>query len=139
LVVGHFGFNKTMELMPQNYWWPQLSKYVKKFVGFCDVYAQTKNCCHHLHALLQPLLIDASLRSSISMNFIIELPPFNSYDSILVVVDSLTKMVHFIPCTKTITNKRTTKLFLDYVFRYHGLLKDIIFDCEPQFASKFWK
>jgi len=34
------------------------------------------------------------------------------------------KMDHFIPCTKTITSKGTTKLFLDHVFQYHGLFED---------------
>jgi len=105
----------------------------------CDVYARIKNLCHHPHDFLQPLPILTSSWSSISMDFITNLPPFNSYDSILVVVDYLTKMVHFIPCTKTITNEGTTKLFLDHVFRYHGLLEDITFDHGPQFASKSWK
>jgi hypothetical protein len=67
------------------------------------------------------------------------LHPSSSYDSILVVVGYLTKMVHFIMCTKIITNKRTTKLLPDHVFLYHGLLKDISFDHGLQFASKFWK
>jgi hypothetical protein len=71
------------------------------------------------------------------MDFIIDLPPSSSYDSILVMVDHLTKMVHFILCTKIIIGEGTTKLFLDYVFQYHGLPKDIIYDREPQFASKF--
>jgi hypothetical protein len=47
------------------------------------------------------------------MDFITNLPPFNFYDSILVVVDCLTKMVHFIPCTKTIIGEGLAKLFLD--------------------------
>jgi hypothetical protein len=50
---------------------------------------------------------------SISMDFITNLPPSNFYDSILVVVDCLTKMVHFIPCTKTIIGEGLAKLFLD--------------------------
>jgi len=72
------------------------------------------------------------------MDFIIELPPSNFYDSILVVVDCLTKMVHLILCIKTITGEGTTKLFLDHVFWYRGLPKNIISDRGPQFASKFW-
>jgi hypothetical protein len=76
--------------------------------------------------------------SSISMDFIRGLPPFNSYDSILVVVvDHSMKMVHFIPCTKIIINKGIAKLFFDHVFWYHGLLKDIISDHKLQFASTF--
>ncbi len=71
--------------------------------------------------------------------FIIDLPPFHSFDSILVVVDHLTKMVHFIPCNKTITSKKTSKLFLDHVFWYHGILENIIYNNGPQFVSKFWR
>jgi hypothetical protein len=71
------------------------------------------------------------------MDFITNIPPSSSYDSILVVVDHLTKMVHFIPCIKTIIGEGTTKLFLDHVFQYHGHPKDIISDHGPQFASKF--
>jgi hypothetical protein len=65
------------------------------------------------------------------MDFITNLPLSNSYDSILMVMDRLTKMAHFIPYTKTIIGKGTTKLFLDHVVQYCGLLKDIICDCGP--------
>jgi uncharacterized protein YqhQ len=65
------------------------------------------------------------------MDFITNLPPFSSYDFILVVVDRLMKMIHFILCIEIITNERTIKLFFDHVFQYHGLHEDIIFDCWP--------
>ncbi len=78
---------------------------MKDFIGSCDVYVQIKNSCHHLHGFFQPLSISTYSRSSISMDFIIDLAPSSFYDSILVVVDRLTKMVHFIPCTKTIISK----------------------------------
>jgi hypothetical protein len=48
-------------------------------------------------------------------------------------------MVHFTPCNKSITGEKTTKLFLDHVFHYHGLLENIVFNFGPQFAPKFWK
>jgi hypothetical protein len=105
----------------------------------CNVCAQIKNPHHHLHGLLQPFPIPTSMWSSISMDFIIDLPPFSFYDSILVVVDCLTKMFHFIPYTKIIIGEGTSKLFFNHVFWYHGLLKDIIVHCGPQFAFKFWK
>jgi hypothetical protein len=66
------------------------------------------------------------------MDFIIDLPPSNSFYSILVVVDHLTKKVHFIPCNEIIIGEKITKLFFDHVFRYQGLPKDIIFNHEPQ-------
>jgi len=70
--------------------------------------------------------------SFITMDFIIDLPPSNSFYSILVVVDHLTKKVHFIPCNEIIIGENITKLFFDHVFRYQGLPKDIIFNHEPQ-------
>ncbi len=57
LITGYFGFNKTMELVSRYYWWPQLWKYMKEFVGSCAVCAQAKNPCHRPHELLQPLPI----------------------------------------------------------------------------------
>jgi hypothetical protein len=67
-----------------------------------------------------------------------DFPRTNSFDSIMVVVDRFTKMAHFIPCNKSIIGEKTTKLFLDHVFRYHRLLENIVSDHGPQFASKFW-
>jgi hypothetical protein len=62
------------------------------------------------------------------MDFIIDFPLCNSCDSILVVVDHLKKMIHFILCANTITNEATTKIFFDHVFQYHGIPKDIVPD-----------
>ncbi len=123
LVTCYIEFNKTIDLMFQDYWWPQFWKYVKEFVGSCNVYVRIKNLHHCPHGFLQPLSITTSPWFSISMDFITIFTPSSSYDSILVVVDCLTKMVHFSLCTKIIISKRTTKLVFNHVFLYHGLLK----------------
>jgi len=60
---------------------------VKEFVGSCDVYILAKNPFHDPHGLFQPLPIIFAPWPLISMNFIIDLPLSNSFDSILVVVD----------------------------------------------------
>jgi hypothetical protein len=62
------------------------------------------------HGLFQLLLIYAILWFSISMDIIIDLPPFSFYDSILVVVNEDGSF------TKTITSERIIKLFLDHDF-----------------------
>ena len=59
-------------------------------------------------------------------------------DSILVVVDHLSKMVHFLSCSKDITADQTVSLFLKSVVCLHGLPDDIVSDHGPQFASRFW-
>jgi transposase InsO family protein len=74
------------------------------------------------------------------MDFIVQLPcTKKGYDAILVVVDRLSKRVHFIPTLTTATAPDVAKLFFDQVFRLHGLPKIIVSDRDPKFISKFWK
>ena len=53
-------------------------------------------------------------------------------------MDRLTKMVHFAPCTKEITAPEYAQLFVDTVFRHHGLPSVIISDRDTRFTSRFW-
>jgi hypothetical protein len=62
------------------------------------------------------------------MDFITDLHLTNGKDSIFVVVDRLTKMVHFISCNKTVIGEETTKLFLNNIYRIHRLPNDIVSD-----------
>ena len=71
------------------------------------------------------------------MDFIVELPESKGQNAILVCVDRLTKMAHFCPTTTNITAEGTADLFLNYVFKHHGLPDDVITDRGPQFTSKF--
>jgi len=57
------------------------------------------------------------------------------YDSILVVVNRLTKIVHFIPTTEKTSAEELARLFRDNVWKLHGLPKSIISDRGPQFAA----
>jgi transposase InsO family protein len=73
------------------------------------------------------------------MDFITDLPIVRAKNSILVVVDRLTKMAHFTPCSKSITAEETTQLILDKIVGLHGLPEEIVSDKGPRFASKFWR
>jgi len=63
-----------------------------------------------------------------------KLPLAQGYDSILVVVDRLAKMVHFIPITKKTSAEGLARLFRDNVWKLHGLPKSIISNRGPQFT-----
>jgi len=71
----------------------------------------------------------------ISADFITKLPLAQGYDSILVVVDQLTKMVHFIPTTEKTLAEGLARLFRDNVWKLHGLPESIISDRGPQFMA----
>jgi transposase InsO family protein len=61
------------------------------------------------------------------------------YDSILVMVDRLTKYTHFVPCMKSITAEELAHLVLDRLIRYHGIPKSFITDRDKLFTSNYWK
>ena len=66
--------------------------------------------------------------SHISADFITKLPLAQGYDLILVVVDRLTKMAHFILTTEKTTTGGLARLFRDNVWKLHGLSESIISD-----------
>ena len=61
------------------------------------------------------------------------------YDSILVIMDKLTKYTHLILYNKRFTVKQTACVVLDKVIRYHRILKNITLDRDKIFKSNFWK
>ena len=77
------------------------------------------------------------------MNFVTGLPlsadwKGDSYDSILVIVDQLTKMVHYEPVKVTIDAPGLAEVILDVVVCHHGLPDSIVTDRGSLFTSKFW-
>jgi len=71
----------------------------------------------------------------ISADFITKLLLAQGYDSILVVVNRLTKMVHFISTTEKTLVEGLARLFRDNVWKLHRLPKSIISDRGPQFVA----
>ena len=71
-------------------------------------------------------------------DLVIDLPESEGMTAIAVFVDRLTKMVHFVLYKKDTTAQQYARLFIDHVFKLHGLPEVIISDHDPKFLSKFW-
>jgi len=69
-------------------------------------------------------------------DFITKLPLAQGYDSILVVVNRLTKIVHFISIIEKTSAEGLARLFRDNMWKLHGLPESIISDREPQFVVR---
>ena len=77
---------------------------------------------------------------SVSLNFMFGIPPDRKGRADLVVfVDRLRKMVHLTPCSTNIPGKESACLFLDHVYRLHGMRESIVLDRDPRFTSWFWR
>ena len=138
-LAGHLGTRKTQELLSRSFWWPTYREDTKKYISSCTVCARNKTPRSSPVGLLQPLPIPSRPWGSISMDFVVDLPPSKGMNTILVVVDRLTKMAHFIPYKGLPTAKQTADLVLKEVFRLHGIPDDVVSDRGVQFTSKFWK
>jgi transposase InsO family protein len=74
------------------------------------------------------------------MDFITRLPRTSKqHDSIMVVVDNLTKAAHFIPLKITHRAANVADIFLKEVARLHRIPKTIVSDRDPKFTSNLWK
>jgi len=57
LIAGHPGCWKTLELVSQNYWWSQISRYIGQYMSTCDLCLWTKPWQYSPVGELQPLSI----------------------------------------------------------------------------------
>jgi hypothetical protein len=74
------------------------------------------------------------------MDFIVGLPTTSQHhDSIWVIVDRLTKSVHFLPVHSTYKAKRYAELYLERVVCLHGVPKTIVSDRGALFVARFWE
>jgi hypothetical protein len=139
-LAGHQGVNRTLEAMSRRFWWPGLKADVEAHVTACDACQRNKSATGKPYGLLQPLAIPTAPFESVSADFIVGMPVTpEGYNSILVLVDRLTKMVHLVPCKDSITAEQFADLFFRTIVRAHGMPKSVITDRGPQFAGKFWQ
>ena len=74
------------------------------------------------------------------MDLITQLPLTDrGHTAIIVFVDRLSKMVHFVPAHTDMGSEEFAQVFLREVFAKHGLPKNIVSDRDTRFTSKFFK
>ena len=120
-------------------------RFVKNYIDTCEECQRNKSVRHKPFGQLQPLNIPNRPWKSISLDFIVKLPPSKGllwhteaeFDSILVVVDRATKMACFIPCNESMTAFDLALLYFHYVFPYFGIPQEVVSDRGTLFTSAF--
>src|SRR5258708_4917554 len=105
---------------------------VKDYVASCATSTCAKSVRHKPYRKLKQLLIPSQPWSSISMDFIEQLPASKDFSTILVVVDHLMKQAIFIPSHNTVNAPQVAQLFK------HGVLLHVTLDQGSEFVSHFF-
>jgi len=100
---------------------------------------QSKPQCHKPYGSLKQLPIPEQPWKSISMDFIEKLPSSSGFDTILVIVDQLTKQAIFIPAHDTITSVDLACLFVLHVFSKHSVPSHVTSNRGSEFVSNFFQ
>ncbi len=142
-LTGHFGIERTQELIVRKYYWLILRQDVKAYVKGCDVCLASKAVRHKLFRDLQLLLVPTHRWKDRSMNFITGLSisanwKSDSYDSILVIIDRPTKIVHYKPVKVTINVPGLVEVIINVVIHHHEVSESIVTARGLLFTSKFW-
>ncbi len=96
-LAGHGGAKRTITLLKKSYYWPNLKDNAEEYVKTCLTCQQNRTLNKKQAGLLQPLPIPEGPWESVSMDFMVSLPPSRRFDAIMVVADQFCKMAHFIP------------------------------------------
>jgi hypothetical protein len=140
---GHYGVEKTAQLLKRKYYWPMLTRDVHEYIRRCPACQLNKIRRHKPWGLLTSLPVPNTAWRHFSLDFVTDLPVSkdtqgNEYDSILVLVDRFSKYVRYIPVTKAITAQRLAETLLKQCFLQQGPPDTLLSDRGSVFTSQFW-
>jgi hypothetical protein len=117
-----------------------MRKSVEQYIAECHHCQTNKRNRQAPEGLLQPLPLPKQSWEHITMDFLTPLPETaRGYTAVLVVIDRLSKMAHFLPTRDDAGAVKTAQLFLDNIFKLYGLPRSITSNQDGQFMSIFWK
>lgn len=135
--AGHSGIHRTASLISAEFGWPSLSSDVRRYVTSCDLCQRTKLVIHAPYGTFLPPPVPQRNWSSISVDFLTKLPPSNGFTMVIVFVDRRSKRAHFIPTSEDLDGVDFAQIFMEEVFKLHGLPDQMISDRGPQFVNAF--
>jgi hypothetical protein len=136
---GHSGTTATYHKVKVLFSWSHMKQDIINYVAACQVCSQAKPKHCHLPGLLQPLPITSQAWHTVSLDFIEGLPKSKTFNTILVVIEKFSKYAHFIPLAHPYTTLTIAQLYLNNVYKLHGLPNITISHRDKIFTSAIWQ
>ncbi len=137
----HSEMNKTIKLLRRNHRWSEMIRNVKQYIRNCHICRKFKTARDKYNELLNSLSMFNRSWTDIILDFVTELFDSKDYNAILMIVNKLSKMHHYIFCTideNEITIEKIVKLFIQHVWKLHELLTTMISNRDSQFIFLVW-
>ena len=121
-MVGHRGVKPTLAQLMKKYYWPNLRDKLEQYIKSCVTCQPNKIQFCKEARLLRLLPTSTKCWKNVSMDFMIHLLESKGFDSIMVVVDIVSKMAHFVPTWDTATTQEIGRLYFDKdMVKHHGM------------------
>eukprot|EP00798_Chlamydomonas_sp_ICE-L_P005195 gene5195-biopygen12247 len=139
-VSGHLGVDKTLARIAPHYYWPRMGDTIQRYIRTCESCQQIK-CPNKVPiGLIQSLPTPDNRFDTWSMDFVVALPNTQrKKDSILVMQDSITKIVLLMACSTSVTAPQAAQLCFDFLVTRFGIPRVLVSDRDPKFTSHFWR
>ncbi|GKD76296.1 putative reverse transcriptase domain-containing protein, partial [Tanacetum coccineum] len=134
----HPSSDKIYQDMKKLYWWPNMKANITTYVSKCLTCAKVKAEHQRPSGLLVQPSIPEWKWDNITMDFITKLTKSSQgFDTIWVIMDRLTKSVHFLPIRKNDPLDKLARLYQNMIVARHGIPILIIRDHDGRFTSNF--
>jgi len=135
-LAGHFGLNKTLDILREHFFSPKKGQDVHKIVSRCSIYHKAKSQLHQ--GLCTPHPVPLRPWKDVSVDFIVALQRTQrDKDSAMVIIDWFSKMANFVTCHKADNASYVAGLYFRGIIRLHGVLKTIMTIRDTKFLSHF--
>ncbi|GJY22045.1 RNA-directed DNA polymerase [Tanacetum coccineum] len=134
-LTGHFGRDKTLALLREQFYWPKMERDVNRLLERCCTCQIDKTRSSNA-GMYTPLSVPVAPWEDVSLDFVLGLPRTQrAKDSVMVVVDRFSKMAHFVPCSKTFDASQVARLYFAEIVQLHGVPKTLTSDRDVKFTE----
>lgn len=137
-LAGHLGRDKTFAAVSRYFYWPSLSKDVNDYVSTCPACTYNKSSTQKTPGLMFSHAVPQRKFQVVSMDLVTHLGTTpRGVDSVLVIIDKLTKVVTLLPTTIHVTGPGVAEIYYKNIVIRYGVPEVLISDRDSRFTSDF--